>query len=200
MPGRLKTMSVCALLREEKPTMHWQRGKKYLHYKELCLNLGQHLFNWVLFRNISQKWPFKSWKVFTFDTFLNVTSLDIKNKVKLSLIKGKDRGFCIAQTGWLRLSFCDYYFLSIFPWFFHMRETDAQNKRAILQAFNTWTIKFTKKDFGQFKNWSFAKVLSFFVYQFLSWEKIWENWEKIRSTKTKPKWNNVVEYCMASKR
>jgi hypothetical protein len=43
MPGRLKTMSVCALLREEKPAMHWQRGKKYLHYKELCLNLGQHL-------------------------------------------------------------------------------------------------------------------------------------------------------------
>ena len=63
MPGRLKTMSVCALLREEKPAMHWQRGKKYLHYKELCLNLGQHLFNCVLFRNISQEWPFKSWKV-----------------------------------------------------------------------------------------------------------------------------------------
>ena len=55
MPGRLKNMSVCALLREEKPAMHWQRGKKYLHYKELCLNLGQHLFNWVLFRNISQE-------------------------------------------------------------------------------------------------------------------------------------------------
>jgi hypothetical protein len=34
-----------------------------LHYKELCLNLGQHLFNWVLFRKISQEWPFKSWEV-----------------------------------------------------------------------------------------------------------------------------------------
>ena len=83
-PGRLRTMSVCALLREEKPAMHWQRGKKYLHYKELCLNLGQHLFNWVLFRNISQEWPFKSWAVFT---FLNFTSLYIKNKDSFLLSK-----------------------------------------------------------------------------------------------------------------
>ena len=112
MPGRLKNMSVCALLREEKPAMHWQRGKKYLHYKELCLNLGQHLFNWVLFRNISQEWPFKSWAVFA---FLNFTSLDIKNKVKLSLIKGKIGVFVLyLQTGWFSLSFCNYHFLSIY--------------------------------------------------------------------------------------
>ena len=32
----------------------------------------------------------------------------------------------------------------------------------------------------------FAKFLSFFFYQILLWEKIWENWEKIRNTKTEP--------------
>ena len=32
----------------------------------------------------------------------------------------------------------------------------------------------------------FSKLLSFFFYQILLWEKIWENWEKIRNTKTEP--------------
>ena len=95
-PGRLRTMSVCALLREEKPAMHWQRGKKYLHYKELCLNLGQHLFNWVLFRNISQEWPFKSWAVFT---FLNFTSLYIKNKDSFLLSKEEIGVFVLYKQG-----------------------------------------------------------------------------------------------------
>ena len=36
------------------------------------------------------------------------------------------------------------------------------------------------------KNWSFSKLLSFFVCQFLSWEKIWENWENFLFTKSQP--------------
>ena len=35
------------------------------------------------------------------------------------------------------------------------------------------------------KNWSFAKLLSSFLCQFLLWEKIWENWE-IFITKSQP--------------
>ena len=53
------------------------------------------------------------------------------------------------------------------------------------KAFHPWTIKFTKtQTFWStylFKNWSFAKLISFFVHYFLSGEKIWENWEKIGS-------------------
>ena len=42
-----------------------------------------------------------------------------------------------------------------------------------------------------FKKSSFAKLLSFFVCQFLSWEKSWENWENFFSQNSNPSTKRV---------
>ena len=74
----------------------------------------------------------------------------------------------------------------------NIRKNYNNQKLSNLQNFNPWT-NWQKHQFCQitkcqiffrfFQSWEIAHFL---LCQFLLWEKIWENWEKIRNTKTKP--------------
>ena len=101
----------------------------------------------------------------------------------------------------LRLGFCEKDILSILSYFLSREKLTHKKSWAILKNVNLWMIKFQlykKKLFVNLaklvflsilssRNWSFAKLLSFFLSQFLSWEENLRERENLFFRKSEPK-------------